>query len=444
MTTRFLDQLLVGLGYDYDDKEVKQFKEDMMSVTKVVAALTTAAVATAGALTKITLESTETTDELTKLGKEVGLSAGLIEALEFGLSKAGGEASALGSSLQGLSKASSEAVRGLGSGLEAFGLLGISVQNANGVLKNNLQLMLEVSGALQGLEKQRQIELAEKLGLSGSIRLLQLGPQAIRDYIEEAEQLGLTTSEDSAIAEEFRDSLVDVNQILKSVSRTISREVAPFLSDLVQNVKEWWIANRQLVIQNIPKWIDALTLTLKALSTVLAGLIALQFWKLFASWPLLIALVVAAFGLLVQDAQGFFKGHDSFLGDLLKKYPEWEKSIMAIAKVFNFIADTIEMIVFGWKEIFKLANQFTAENIKEVAGNIPGFLGSLVGLDDFIKARQERVFDPATGSFRDATQMRIEKLEVNVNGAGSPEAVGQAVVNQFQQTAQDLVTAVEQ
>ena len=112
----------------------------------------------------------------------------------------------------------SEAQRGIGEGVEAFGLLGISVTNANGELKSSDQLLIEVAGAMEGLSAARQIELAEKLGLSGSIRLLQQGRDEVVRLTEDARALGVTTQKDAAIAAEFQDGLTRLWRVVKQIA----------------------------------------------------------------------------------------------------------------------------------------------------------------------------------------------------------------------------------
>ncbi len=218
-----IDELLVGLGFEYDPKEMNEFKEDVSKTTGVIKNLARMAVVGAAAITGLAVASTRASDEQGKLADEIGDSVENIDALQFALERSGGSADGMTSSLRSLSIRAAEAARGVGSGVEAFGLLGISATNSNGDLKKSSDLMLEVSQRFQGLNKSQQIDLADKLGLSDSIRLLQQGPAAIRELTDEARALGVTTAEDAAAAAEFQDGLTNIWKIVKQVSRVLAR-----------------------------------------------------------------------------------------------------------------------------------------------------------------------------------------------------------------------------
>ena len=174
-----LEELLVKLGYDYDDKDLANFEKSIDRTKKSIAELTKFVLASAAAMTGLTVKSTQTSDELGKFADEVGTSVEEVDALQFSLTRAGGQAEGMSSSLRNLSIRASEAARGIGSGVEAFGLLDISATDARGNIKSTSTLFIEISKQLQGLSKAKQIELADKLGVRDSIRLLQQGPNLL-------------------------------------------------------------------------------------------------------------------------------------------------------------------------------------------------------------------------------------------------------------------------
>ena len=97
-----IDELLVGLGFEYDPKEMKQFKEDVGKTTGVIKGLAKAAVAGAVAITGLTIASTRASDEQGKLADEIGDTVENIDALQFALERSGGSADGMTSSLRGL------------------------------------------------------------------------------------------------------------------------------------------------------------------------------------------------------------------------------------------------------------------------------------------------------------------------------------------------------
>ena len=85
-----LDELLVALGFDYDPKEAKQFKDDIAKTTNIVKGLVQAAAAGAAAITGMTIASTRASDEQGKLANEIGETVENISALQFAQQRAGG------------------------------------------------------------------------------------------------------------------------------------------------------------------------------------------------------------------------------------------------------------------------------------------------------------------------------------------------------------------
>lgn len=458
-----IDELLVGLGFEYDPKEMKQFKEDVGKTTGVIKGLARAAVAGAVAITGLTIASTRASDEQGKLADEIGDTVENIDALQFALERSGGSADGMTSSLRNLAIRASEAARGVGSGVEAFGLLGISATDSNGNLKNTSDLMLEVSQRFQGLSKAKQIELADKLGIRDSIRLLQQGPTAIRELTDEAAALGVTTAEDAAIAAEFQDSMTNLWRVVKQVARSLTRELAPIIKELTDSFIEWWKTNRAMIEQNLPEWIDKVTMALKLMVIATGAWLAMRLVShimtlitLFKGLsvaalaanaaalllPALIAAGVAALALLAEDAKTFFEGGESFIGDMIEKFPEWADEIRVVAALFATLADLVVMIWDGLVQIVDLAKNFSLEGLKEFGANLPGFLGDVTGL---YNVDGTGVIPELGQSISNATSTVVDKIDIVIQGgADTAENIANAVLDVFQQTSQDLNTAVDQ
>lgn len=458
-----IDELLVGLGFEYDPKEMKQFKEDVSKTTGVIKNLARVAVAGAAAITGLTIASTRASDEQGKLADEIGDTVENIDALQFALERSGGSADGMTSSLRSLSIRAAEAARGVGSGVEAFGLLGISATDSNGNLKKTSDLMLEVSQRFQGLSKSQQIDMADKLGLSDSIRLLQQGPAAIRELTNEAMALGVTTAEDAEAAAEFQDSMTNLWRIIKQVSRTLARQFVPIIKELTDSFIDWWKTNRALIEQNLPDWIDKATMALKLLLIATGAWLAMRLVShimtlitLFKGLsvaalaanaaalllPALIAAGVAALALLAEDAKKFFEGGDSFIGDMIDKFPQWADEIRVVAALFATLADLVGMIWDGLVGIVDLTKNFSLEGLKEFGANLPGFLGDVTGL---YNVDGTGTIPELGQSISNTASTVVDKIDIVIQGgADTAENIANAVFGVFQQTSQDLNTAVDQ
>lgn len=458
-----IDELLVGLGFEYDPKEMKQFKDDVGKTVGVIKSLTRVAVAGAVAITGLTVVSTKASDEQGKLADEIGDTVENIDALQFALKRSGGTADGMSNSLRQLSIRAAEASRGAGAGVEAFGLLGISVTDANGKLKPTSDLLLEISDQFEGLSKSQQIELADKLGVRDSIRLLQQGKNSIADLVSEAQALGVTTEEDAAIAAEFQDSLTDIWQITKQLSRTLSKVFAPILQETNKQFTDWWKTNKDIIEQKLPEWIDKFTLAMKLLTIAVGGFVAfklaghlialigllkgLSLATLAASasailLPALIAAAAVAFVALVEDAKVFFEGGESLIGDMVKKFPEWTSEINVAASALATIAELTGMIFDGWSGIINLFKDFSLDGLKEVVGNIPGFLGDATGL---VNVGGGGILPELGQSISSTASTVVDKIDIVIQGgADTAENIAGAVLKAFEQASQDLNSAVDQ
>ena len=454
-----LDSLLVELGYDYDPEGMKDFQEGITETIGAAKKLVAGLIAGSAAITGFAAVVSAATDEQGKLAEEIGISVGEIDALSHALGIAGGNTSSMANNLQQLAIRASEAARGVGSGVEAFGILGISVTDVNGNLKSTDDLLLEVSQSMQGLDKAKQIELADKLGLRDSVRLLQKGSAGIQQLVADAKSLGVTTEEDARLSAEFQDSLLDITRIGKKIGQLITRTLIPILQGFNDEVAVWWKQNKDLIEQNIPKWIDKLSVALKIL-TVVAGLFVatkligtiLSLVKAFkiASvaalvmngavllLPTLLTGLALAFVGLMDDAQTFFEGGDSLFGIWIEKFPEFETELRAVAGVFYILAEVTSTIFEGWKNIFDL---FSGKN-KTDFSQIGNFLLDIVGLGPVSKA--ESLIAPTSQSTNNSKVTKIDKIEITIPGAQSPEAVVKEFDRKLKQTAQDINSAVYQ
>lgn len=506
-TGSMLDELLVGLGFEYDPEDLATFKSDIDKTSKLIGKLIKVSSLAATAITGMVVASTKASDEQGKLADEIGETVETIDALQFALTRSGGSSEGMSNTLQQLAIRASEAARGIGTGVEAFGILGVSVNDANGEIKTTEELLLEISKEFQGLSNLQQIELADKLGVKDSIRLLQQGPAAIRELTNEAKLLGVTTAEDAEIAAEFQDSLTDMWQIVKEISRTLTRSFAPAMIELRNLFKNWWIDNRAIIEQNLPKYIDTAAKAIKVLAIAAGAFIAFRLVGHLLTLasalkgittatlaanaaafllPALIAAGVTAFAVLAQDAKVFFEGGESFIGDMIKKFPEWESQIISVAAafatlgkligmavegwkliftdgpdvirsmlteldtfiqksevlsgVFTAISDTIKLILDGWSNIAEVASGFSLDSVTGVLKNIPGFLGDVTGLKTL---DGDGLFDKNTSN-----SVSVGEIVIEYTGTGDSTTDATLLANQFKneisQASRDLTNPVVQ
>lgn len=424
-----IDELFAELGFEFDPDGVEQFQKGISGSVDLVKKLTGVVLAASAALVGLVVTTSAATDEQGKLADQIGISVEELDAWQHAAGLAGGSAEGMASSMEQLAIRASEAARGTGSGVEAFGILGVSALDVNGRLKSTTQLMLEVSGAMQGLDRAQQIELADKLGLRDAIRLLQTGPGAIRDTISAAKELGTVTEKDASVSANFNDALADTWRIVRQISRVINRELAPILTKYLKLGTEWWRQNRALIEQKLPEWIETTARVFKILLAVSSAFIAQQLVtsilaliKAFrglsiaalianaaiAIIPTLIAAGVAGIALLAQDANGFFNGMDSAIGSLIERFPEWRNEINIVAAVLATLWDLVVLIVDGWRLLIGLVANFSIDNLKQLISELPGIFGVVI---DDIKQMFFGLFDQVVRFGKEKISELIDKIK---------------------------------
>jgi len=214
-------------------------------------------------------------------------------------------------------------------------------------------------------------------------------------------------------------------------------------------------------------WIGMrLAMHLMQLISLMRGLTVatLLFNAAAAAIPMLIGAAIAAIVLLVQDAKTFFEGGESYIGDMIEKFPELESAIKGIAFVLNGVWALTSLILEGWKEIFSLFNGDTLSNafegarevmsalipapIRTAASLIPGPIGNMFGggaewLTRLLNMRDRGSIDQDQIQTPRSSQISVDRIEITVQGSADPTQTAREVMHQFQQASKDLQTAVE-
>lgn len=370
-----LDSLLVALGYEFDDEELKSFENSLDSVTNGINTLTLAAAGMVTMFAGATVASAAATDELTKQARRINITAAELDAYNFAAEQTIGTNSGVAESLRQLYIRASEAARGTGSAVEAFGILGISVTDSNGRLKDVNMLLGESADALNRLSSEGQrLELADKLGLSQLDLLLRNGSAGISALTQEAMALGTVVDADGVAAENFNDQVNRLKRVLTATVRFVSTEVLPVFTDIAESMQMWVQENRELIRSRLVQFLNLVTMALRNFQLILIGIISLKFtvfllrmvaaYKALGAAALLanikmaaiviaIAAIIAAIGLLIEDFIVWRRGGESAIGALLAKFPLLNSAVeslgAAMASARSWLTDFFE-IFFDYLE----------------------------------------------------------------------------------------------
>lgn len=180
-------------------------------------------------------------DQLNKASQKIGVTVESLSVLRHQAQLADIDFENLTRGIGKFSRTAYDASQGVKGSSEAFKELGITVTDANGRLKTNEELLLEVADQFAGMEDGvRKAALAQELfGRSGidMIPLLNQGREGFKLARQEAERLGIVISGTTARAsEEFNDNLTRLSAGLNGITVRAGNEVIPVLAKLTEQM----------------------------------------------------------------------------------------------------------------------------------------------------------------------------------------------------------------
>ncbi len=265
-------------------------------------------------------------DELGKTAQMIGVPVEALSQLEHAANLSGVSMDGLRTSLTRLGVNMTQNERG-------FASLGIAVRDADGQMRPVIDVMMEISDRLAAMpDGAEKTALAVQLmGRSAGemIPLMNDGSEAIRQMMQEADQLGLTVSASSAAAaEQFNDNMDRIRAAATGIFRQIAENLSPYLADLSERLVELsgWFRDLSPEVQEFISVMAGLTFALGPVLIVIGGLVAL----LGAPVIGLIAVVVAVTAAIV-----------AFWEELV-----WLKDVIA-----GLISDGIEYLKEGFSSL---------------------------------------------------------------------------------------------
>lgn len=355
-----LDTLMLALGVDTRgmDKGLNEAQRKMQAASKSLAnSLLSPMKAAFGALAAglglgaMTNQYLQQADAIGKMADSIGADVEELQAWGEAATRAGGSAQGFYGSIQNLNRMlQMTAVSGKGPAALALQQFGIKATDAGGKARDSFEILRDLAGVMEGMDKQKAMGFGQRLGLDrGTIMLLQSGRAATEDLIARQKELGVYTKEDTELAAKANDAIADLQQSLKSAAAVIMRVIAPAIT---------WIAKKLTALSQDFKEHKALYLAgigmIAALISAklipsLAKTLALsaRIWAPFA----LLGSLIAALALVFEDFWVYIHGGESALEDLWKSFgtgPEllakWEKSWEKVKEKSNSVLNGLKAL----------------------------------------------------------------------------------------------------
>lgn len=389
MSANVIESFFVALGFEIDTKELDEFsskieeaKDTVLGISKVAGI---AAAAVGAFITKVGYGI----DDLGDFAEAEQVAVDVVSEFGYAAQLSGSDLNAMKASISAVNKTVGEAVLGIGRGAMTFQKLGMSAKNADGSVKSFDQILEEVSDKMQGLSRQEAIAMAEKLGIDRSlIPMLLKGKEHIAALREEARAFGSVTEEDAEKAGLFADAMDRTHFMLAGLAKQIAVNLMPAMTGMLDGMRKWLLANREVVQSSITRAIQYVTAVLgtmwdwvvrlangmsgllKWLTSTTTGFVLLasavaliakaaayQTFGMIASGIRLVAGaltlansaalvtsaliggIVIALALLIDDYVNWKEGNDSVIGGLMQQFPWLLDMIQGIERGVGALVD---------------------------------------------------------------------------------------------------------
>lgn len=367
--------------------------------------------------------------ELSRVSGFLGISTEALSELRYAAQMSGVSVDTLDDSLKELQIRAVDAKSGTGEAAEAFKVLGLSVNDSNGLIKEPLKLLDEVADKLKTLKTQSdRIQVMDALlGDSGvfMLKMLDQGSHGLKQLRAEAKNAGHSLDEHAArSAQEMSESLTTLKLGLGGVIR-------PLVSALLPAIKG--LASAASILSRGLSYLWEKTAVLETIFwslTAVFGVLAVKSMIAFAPLLLTVGLVLAGIGfiiLVVEDLWRAFTGGESVFKTLYEKSKEFFITVCSWIKELS--ARIWDSLVGGFKSAFAW-----------VLDKLPGLKSKskLSPEDDLAKNSKiltnQVAFAPRASPYNNTVQNHSNQnvnIAVNVKSQASAAEIGGEISSAF-------------
>lgn len=268
-------------------QQITAMNQGVNRMLRVGAMATVAAIgATSAAVIKITNDVATMGDELAKTGRQIGWTAEGLQEMRFAADRQGVSADTLTSSLEKLNKNVGDLRANTGSLRTILNQTNPALAEQLMNVENNeeaFNLLVSEIGALPN-QMDRAALAQAAFGRAGQdmLKLIEAGPEGIAALRAEAREYGLITNEGAAASEAYVDAMTNLKAVWAGAKTELASGLIPRATEMLTKLKDFLMANREIISQNINKFLDNMSEGFKD---------AIPFLK--ATWEIIQGLVAA-------------------------------------------------------------------------------------------------------------------------------------------------------
>ena len=365
-------------------------------------AIVGAATAVSGAAMGVASKAAESADQIDKMSQKIGISTDSYQEWSYIMGQNGMDIDKMQTGMKTLVTQMDKAAEGNKTAKEAFKALGIEVQNADGSLRSQEEVMNEAIMALANMgdttERARlQSELFGKAGVEMSPMLNQ-GADAINGLKDRAHELGLVMSEDAIKnGVEFGDLMDDLKQSVSMLGTSLGAELFPIFNELIQEAIAMLPDIREMVSQLSPIIMDLIQQLLPPLMDLAKQLLPVISRLLTTLTPIIADLLATLTPLVVDIIEALMPLLEPILdalGQLLVQLiPPLTRIIQALMPVLEPILEVLVTLLevllpplIDWINILsEVLSKTLSATFTALTPIIDDFQKILGGLIEFIK-----------------------------------------------------------
>ena len=239
-------------------------------MARAAAAVGVAATAAVAGVVALTLRIADQADEIAKHSTRIGVSIESYQELEHAMELSGGSIGEASAAIRRLSGNMLDASQGVSTAVDAFAGLGIETTTAAGGLRSVDDVLADIADEFAAMEdgSLKTARAMELFGRSGAtlIPLLNQGSEGIAEMRQEAHDLGIVISTETAhAAEALNDDLTRLRGIATGFANDLASALIPRLRDVAGDVEDF---ARNVRAGNI----DISRLAAEGLEMMIAGL----------------------------------------------------------------------------------------------------------------------------------------------------------------------------
>lgn len=372
-----------------------------------------------GATARSSLERIDEANLLGQTSRSIGSAVENVDAFRRSVMDLGGSGEAAVSSLTNVFQAMGQAAIDVtGTQARAFQVMGVELRNADGSARSATDALLDVAGALEGVDQAQARVMLGEIGVSDPrvIELILQGRDAIESATAAHIENGVVTGEMAENAARLARALAT----LRSSFDRIKMAFDFFLLPALETGVEWlqilvdWVGRNQRTVTVFFGAVAGIVLAMYVPAMVAAAAATLA-----ATWPIIaigaaIAAAAAAFALIYDDIQAFIAGNDSMIGSIFSQYPMVETVVMGVVDAFRSMYEILSTIVGIATDFFKFAWGKQFELIGRGLDKVRGLFG-FGGAD--VQVAQESIINASASPLNPVTSNAISNSASNVNEA---------------------------